>query len=172
MVSVFSLNAYAVGGDDRVTAETDKNVKLCVNDTKQSMRGIRACSRLLKDAGAASDLRSDIHVRRGLLYLNSEHLMKAGQDFEAASHYNAANEFAYLGQGFVAIFEKDYKKAASLFNDCRTHAETAPLAIYGRAMAKELMGDISGAKHDYQKAAELKPDWVAPLEELDRLNQL
>lgn len=141
----------------------------CFDSENNSSRGIRACSLLLREAGPQKELRSDIHVRRGLKYLSAGDFKKAGKDFRSAAKFNQMNEFASLGQGFVAIYQKDFENAIARFEDCNTHIKTEPLALYGRAMARKMLGDIEGARQDYARAAELRSGWQAPVDELNRL---
>ena len=41
-------------------------------------------------------------------------------------------------------------------------------AYFNRATARELLGDLEGAYHDYARAAELAPDWADPKTEFLR----
>ncbi|MBC6403049.1 MAG: hypothetical protein GDA39_07755 [Hyphomonadaceae bacterium] len=146
-----------------------EDVQICFNAVEGTYREIRACTRLLGKTGPRAALRSDIHVRRGLLYLGARRFDKAGQDFAAAAGYDDTNEFACLGKGFVALSQQDHAAALSGFDDCRMHSMTAPLAVYGRGAARELSGDLAGAKQDYGRAARMKTGWEAPLRALARL---
>ena len=134
-----------------------------------SSKAIRACSKAYKAAPPISEIRSQLVTRRGLLQLSAGRFDKASRDFKMAAKLNKENEFAHLGNGYAALMKQDYAEAVRLFNDCKTHKDAAPMAVYGLAMAKEMSGDRSGAIANYEKAAEMRPDWDAPRQEIDRV---
>ncbi len=154
-----------------VSSEAAENLRDCLqSDTRlASSKAIRACSKAYKASIPLYDIRSDILTRRGLLQLSAGRFDKASRDFKSASKLNEQNEFAYLGEGYAALLERDYTKAAKFFSDCMAHDKAAPLAIYGLAMTKELSGDIQGAAMSYERAASMRPDWEAPRIELARV---
>lgn len=154
-----------------VSSEAAENLRDCLQSDTQiaSSKAIRACSKAYRASIPLYDIRSDILTRRGLLQLSAGRFDKASRDFKSAAKLNKQNEFAYLGEGYAAILQQDYAKAAKFFNDCTTHDKAAPLAIYGLAMTKELSGDIQGAVQTYERAAKMRPDWQAPRAELARV---
>ena len=167
---VFSDNSItsALSG---VSSEAAENLRDCLqsNTDTASSKAIRACSKAYKAAIPLYDVRSDILTRRGLLQLSAGRFDKASRDFKSAAKLNNQNEFAYLGEGYTAMMKQDYAEAKKFFEDCTSHDKAAPLALYGLAMTKELLGDISGAAATYEMAAEMRPDWDAPRTELARV---
>jgi Tfp pilus assembly protein PilF len=167
---VFSDNSVssAVSG---VSSEVAENLRDCLQSDTQiaSSKAIRACSKAYKASIPIYDVRSDILTRRGFLQLSAGRFDKASRDFKSAAKLNRENEFAYLGEGYTALLEKDYAMAAKLFNDCTSHDKAAPLAIFGLAMTKEMSGDMKGAVESYKQAAKMRPDWQAPRAELARV---
>jgi len=143
----------------------------CLNADMEiaSSKAIRACSKAYKAAPPISEIRSQIVMRRGLLQLSAGRFDKASRDFKTAAKLNKENEIAYLGEGYAALMQQDYAEAARLFDDCKTHKDAAPMAIYGLAMAKEMSGDKLGAIANYEKAADMRPDWDAPRQEIARV---
>jgi len=154
-----------------MSVETAENIQDCLGADMQiaSSRSIRACSKAYKASIPDYEIRSRLMTQRGLLQLSAGRFDKAARDFKAAAKLNDENELAYLGQGYAAMMDKDYQAAIDYFNDCRTHEGAAPLAMYGLAMTKELSGDVGTAMSYYGEAAEMRPDWAAPREELGRL---
>ncbi len=154
-----------------VSSEAAENLRHCLQSDIQiaSSKAIRACSKAYKSSISLYDIRSDILTRRGLLQLSAGRFDKASRDFKSAAKLNKQNEFAYLGEGYAAILQQDYARAAKFFNDCTSHDKAAPLAIYGLAMTQELSGDIQGALRTYEQAAKMRPDWQAPRAELARV---
>jgi len=180
-VSLLGMSPAALAGDSNgsiitssfSTQDSDaaKNLRHCFSSDVEtaSSRAIRACSKAYKDSIPNYDIRSDILMRRGLLKLSAGRFEKASRDFKSAAKLNKVNEFAYLGQGYAALMQNDYKTAQILFEDCLSNGDAAPLAVYGLAMVQELSGDKLAAVKTYEKAAALRPDWTAPRDELLRI---
>ncbi len=164
-------NAITTSGLPVYDREAVKNLNHCFQADMElaSSKAIRACSKAYRNSVPRHDIRSDILTQRGLLQLSAGRFSKASRDFEKSAKLNNVNEFAYLGQGYSAIMEKDYTKAETLFKDCMSHGKAAPLAAYGMGIAQALSGDKDGAIAAFQKAAQLRPDWNAPKLELSKL---
>lgn len=155
-------------GLSKASSEAAQNLETCMSSTDGSSKAIRACSKALKSVVPNHAIKSNIYTRRGLLKLSAGRYDAASKDFKSAAKLNKENEFAYLGEGFASIMQEDYSAALDYFSDCQDHKKTAPLAVYGRAIAKELTGDTKGAYADFKQAAQMRPDWVAPRDELKR----
>ncbi len=155
-----------------VSSSAAQDLQNCLQSDMElaSSKAIRACSKAYKVSAPNYEVRSDILTRRGLLQLSAGRFDKASRDFKSAARLNDDNEFAYLGNGYAAIMQKDYASAAQYFNDCASHKDAAPLALYGLGLTKELSGDMTGAVESYRKAAAMRPDWQTPREELARLD--
>jgi len=106
------------------------------------------------------------------LQLSAGEFEKASRDFKAASKLSNVNELSHLGEAYAAVMRNDLKTAETLFNDCLSHGQTMPLAVYGLGVIREIGGDNRGAITAYERAASLKPDWKAPREEINRLQSL
>ncbi len=154
-----------------VVSNADQNIQLCMGSDVDAApnKAIRACTKAYRASIPNYDIKSDILTRRGWLQLSNGEYDRASRDFKSAAKLNNVNEIAFLGEGFTAMMRKDYATAIDYFNDCMTHNDAAPLAYYGLGMTKELTGDTSGALEAYKQAAELRPDWRAPREELSRI---
>ncbi len=154
-----------------VPAASIEAYETCVNAQEGTSKAIRACTKTIKHSVPNKELRSNLYLKRGLLNLDAGDYKDAARDFKSAGKLNRYNEYATLGAGFSAMMREDYRAALDSFNDCGAHNSTAPLAMYGRAMTKEMQGDRDGAKADYKRAAELKPGWQAPQVELVRMTE-
>lgn len=171
--SICASTAFANDGFDSTwQSPALQNFNQCFEADKAipANRAIRACTKALKESIPSYEIKSDLLTQRGFLQLTSGKIEKASRDFKKAAQLSNENEIAYLGQGLAAMENQDYETAISLFNDCKTHNTAAPLAYYSLGMAKELSGDKAGALKAFQHAAELRPDWEAPREELVRFN--
>lgn len=160
---VTSIPASMVSNSDLALLNT------CLNAEDGTSKEIRACSKSLRAIVPSHEIKSDIYTRRGLLQLSNGRYERASSDFTKAARLNGENEFAWLGQGYTAMMQRDYDQAMALFNDCDKHPTTAPLASYGKAMTLEMMGDKDAAIAEYKSAAESRPNWSAPRAELQRL---
>lgn len=154
-----------------VSAESLGNLENCLNSDVSiaASKAIRACSKAYRASIPSYEVRSKILMRRGLLQLSAGRFDKASRDFKTAARLNKQNEFAYLGQGYAALLEKNYDQAALYFEDCKTHNQAAPLAMYGLGMAKEMEGDYEAALANYNKASDMRPEWGAPQAEIKRV---
>lgn len=173
--SAYSNEVYSdssvTSGLSGVSSSALENLQDCLqSDTAiASSKAIRACSKAYKASIPLNDVRSDILTRRGVLQLSAGRFDKASRDFKSAAKLNNDNEFAYLGEGYAALLNRDPIKAVKFFNDCTSHDKAAPLAVFGLAMAKEMSGDMHGAVESYEQAANMRPDWQAPRAELARV---
>ena len=167
-------NSLIISGFSSVSSQDAKNLETCFTSDINiaSSKAIRACSKSYKNSIPNAETRSTILTRRGLLRLSAGDFDKASRDFKAASSLNNVNELSHLGEAFAAVMRNDVKTAEALFNDCLSHGKTKPLAIYGLGIISEMTGDSPSAISAYERAASLKPDWNAPREDLNRLQNL
>ena len=110
------------------------------------------------------NMRARAHYNRGTALDNLGQQERAKQDFDiaislmpdmAAAYNNRANVLRRMGALEAAV--ADYDKSIELGNPL------PHLPHYGRATAKEALGDIEGARADLTKALSLAPDY-APAE--------
>lgn len=160
-----------ISGLSKTNADAVENYQDCMQAEPRLAvdKAIRACTKAYKASIPNHEIRSNLLTRRGWLRLSSGQFDRAIRDFKSAATLNNDNELAFLGEGFAAMLDADYKTAVNYFNDCRTHDQAAPLAIYGLAMTKELTGDKQGAISAYQQASKMSPEWEAPRAELKRM---
>ena len=106
------------------------------------------------------NMRARAHYNRGTALDNLGQQERAKQDFDiaislmpdmAAAYNNRANVLRRLGALEAAV--ADYDKSIELGNPL------PHLPHYGRATAKEALGDIEGARADLTKALSLAPDY-------------
>lgn len=172
----FSLLATPALANDPVQAIQMRDVTQAQQDmiedcfTEQSSsRAIRACSDFIRQSVPDNNVRAGLHMRRGLHQLAMGRLDKAGADFERAAVLSDQDDFARLGQGFVAVMNQDLTMARAQFRDCSKTKATAPLAEYGLGLTYQIAGDTDKAKDAYERAVELRPGWELANKQLDTL---
>lgn len=164
-----SMSSGLMSVDSRAAQDLD----VCLNadlSSSELSRAKHACTRSLKASIPSYTLRSKILTKRGFIQLSDGKFKRACRDFSQAIKLDANNEYAVLGQGFTAVMDADYQGAVKYFNAGMADAKVKPLALYGRAMARELSGNVSGAYADYKAATVLLPSWNAPQNELVRFS--
>lgn len=91
------------------------------------------------------------------------------EDFNAAIGVDPEMAESYVNRGAYLLREQRYADALPELNRGIELGPTQPWrAYYNRAVAREQLNDVRGAYEDYTKAAELKPDWEPPKQELAR----
>jgi tetratricopeptide (TPR) repeat protein len=109
------------------------------------------------------------HVNRGILRLRRGDLEGALEDFDMATRLDPNEPEAYLNRGSVLLRNARAVDAISQFDTAIAKNTRRPaLAHYARAVAYEEAGNVRAAYRDYQRAAELAPDWSQPRAELSR----
>ena len=108
---------------------------------------------------------------RGTLYVERRAFEAARQDFERAIALDPALGEPFVNHGAVLIWERDYSGAiAEITHGLAMSPGEPEKAYYNRALAYEYSGDLKAAYADYEKAAELKPDWAQPKTDLARFS--
>lgn len=108
-------------------------------------------------------------VNRGVIHLLRRDAGKALEDFNRAIEWRPELGEAYVNRGAALILKGDYQAAVESINrGLQLGADDPHEAYFNRAIALEKLDDARGAYADYQRAAELKPDWALPRQELAR----
>jgi tetratricopeptide (TPR) repeat protein len=108
-------------------------------------------------------------VNRGVIHLLRRDSGKALADFDRAIAWRPDLGEAYVNRGAALILRGDFAGAvASINRGLELGAEDPHEAYFNRAIARERLDDIRAAYEDYRRAAELKPDWALPRQELAR----
>ena len=163
-------NASMNNGLTAVQSPIQASLNECLS-TESSSRAIRACSEALR-LTPVTEVRSALYVKRAFLNLSQDKMKAASRDFKYAHKLGASPDYLRLGEGYQALMKGDTTRAVSIFDDCSGDKKTTSMAVYGRAIAKEMLGDKTGAAADYKYASELAPEWSAPSVEYQRIQGL
>jgi tetratricopeptide (TPR) repeat protein len=115
--------------------------------------------------------RAGTYVNRGVLKLRRAAFPDASRDFDLALRIKPNLGEAYVNRGAASIGRKRYAESLPDINrGLELGVEEPAKAYYNRALAYEGLEDAKAAYFDYQKAAEINPEWTAPREQLTRFS--
>ena len=150
--------------------------QLCSETAKNMERGIAPPLHAIEDCTTAIDyenLRSrdlaGTHINRGILYMNRGLYTEAKRDFDAALTIVPTIGEAYVDRGAALVGLRSFTDAIADIDRGLTLNPAEPeKAYFNRGLANEGLDNIPAAYRDYSRAAELKPGWTPPLNELSR----
>ena len=131
---------------------------------------LRECDRAIVQADLSTHERAKSHINRGIILINIGHAESALIDFGRAdsldpdlmaeSATNRAAALILLERYSEAVEAADYAVEAGTRSEAN--------ALYNRAVAFELLGDIRSAYLSYREAAAVAPEWSRPRDALAR----
>ena len=130
---------------------------------------ISLCTTALKQEQMEPRDRAGTYINRGTLLLLTRDYAAALADFDKATQLGPELGEAWVNRAAALIGLQRFSEAVS--NSDRGIAlnpKEPEKAYFNRATARELLGDLEGAYHDYARASELAPDWADPKIELVR----
>ncbi len=130
---------------------------------------IEVCTIALREGVLATHDLAATYNNRGVLYFVQSSFAEAAADFEDARRLDATIAEVHVNHGATMIALKKWAEGvASLDKGIALEPAEIEKAFYNRAIANEELGNVRGAYLDYRKAAELKPDWEQPRQQLTR----
>jgi tetratricopeptide (TPR) repeat protein len=110
-------------------------------------------------------------VDRGAIYMQHKQFGLAKLDFDKAIGLDPNNANAYVDRGGVLIAQKHYADAiADIDHGLSLNPDQPEKAYFNRAIADEDLKDLKSAYADYQKAAQINPNWAPAKAELARFS--
>jgi tetratricopeptide (TPR) repeat protein len=132
-------------------------------------RSVLACTTALEVENLNFRDRARTYVNRGVLQMRQREFQAARADFDAAAEIDPGLGEAYVNRGATFVGEERYREGVEQIDKGLTLGVKDPeKAFFNRGLAYEGLGDIKAAYKDYSRAAELKPEWLAPKTELAR----
>ncbi|WP_346764234.1 hypothetical protein [Caulobacter sp. SLTY] len=129
---------------------------------------LEICTRALAEGLAARD-RAGTLVNRGVIRMRAKAYGPAARDFEEAIRLQPDLGEAFVNRGVLRMADRDYAGALAEIDRGLTLGVDEPAkAYFNRALAKEGIGDATGAWADYRQAQALDPEWDAPAKMLVR----
>jgi tetratricopeptide (TPR) repeat protein len=150
--------------------------QLCSQTAKNLERGIAPPSHAIEDCSTAIDYESlpqrdlaGTHINRGILYMSRMAYAEAKRDFDAALAIMPTIGEAYVDRGAALVGLRSYRDAiADIDRGLALNSDEPEKAYFNRGLAHEGLDDVQAAYRDYARAAELKPGWAPPINELSR----
>ena len=150
--------------------------QLCSETAKNMEHGIAPPPRAIEDCTTAIDYENltgrdlaGTHINRGILYMNRGLYADAKRDFDSALAIAPTVGEAYVNRGAALVGLKSFNEAiADIDRGLALNPDEPEKAYFNRGLAHEGLDDIPAAYRDYSHAAELKPGWAPPLNELSR----
>ena len=132
---------------------------------------LEVCNTALEESFLNSRNRSATLINRGIVYLYRGEYAQALADFDDAIEADPSLAEGYTHRGLALLAYHDYRSAIEAFDRGLALDPSEPAKVYfNRAIAHEELGEVSAAYHDYQRAAELAPDWSPAQRELTRFH--
>jgi tetratricopeptide (TPR) repeat protein len=132
---------------------------------------MRLCTLALDDEALRGDDRASTLVNRGVIQLRREAYPEARADFDAAGRIAPKLGEVYVNRGAAYLGEDRFADGLREIDQGLALGVKQPgRAYYNRALANESLGDVKAAYRDFQRAAQLDPNWSAPKEELARFS--
>ena len=131
--------------------------------------GFDICNQALQDPKLSRRDEAATYTNRGVIRL------QAGDTYGALSDSDIAIKLMpYVGETYVdrgaalLALDRSAEELQSIDYGMSLGMQKIHLAYFDRAVAKEKVGDIRGAYFDYKKSAELRPDFVLAVQQLER----
>ncbi|HOI00736.1 MAG TPA: tetratricopeptide repeat protein [Bacteroidales bacterium] len=108
----------------------------------------------------------------GLHYQETERFNEAFETYNRIIRLEPGFKQAYYNIGFIhLVYLGVYDEAARYFNQAIQVDPNYVEAYYNRGYSLEKAGDVMGARRDYNKALELRPNYPLAVEGLNRLDK-
>jgi tetratricopeptide (TPR) repeat protein len=131
-------------------------------------RALEQCNGALLEALEPRD-RAGTHVNRGIVHMNRHAHQLALADFDRAITLAPDLAEGHINRGAALLARGDYEGALAAINrGLELTPEEPARAYYNRGVANEELGNVREAYEDYQRAAQLAPQWGQPRIELAR----
>ena len=168
MGSPAAMAAFTVFGNGKA--------QLCAQAARAEEKGaaptiqaLEVCSRAIDSENLELRDLAGSYINRGILYIARAKFKESKSDFDSAIALMPELGEAYLNRGAALVALKRYRDAIADLDRSLTMNPAEPeKAYFNRGLAEEGLDDIQSAYRDYVRAAELKPDWLPPRNELAR----
>ncbi len=131
--------------------------------------GIDSCTQAIATQPMSDRDMAGTYVNRGVIYMAMASFVAAQHDFEQAIKLDPKMGEALVNHGGALIAQKKYADGiAEISRGLEFNPSEPEKAYFNRGLAYESLDDLKAAYYDYSKAAELKPEWNEPRDELAR----
>jgi tetratricopeptide (TPR) repeat protein len=160
--AVSILGGNTAGRDCYVAAELKR-------ETRSSLA---TCARALEVDSLSRRDRAATMVNRGIIHMQARDLESAVKDYRAAIALDPDLAEARVNLGIALLHRGGQDQAAiDMLTEALQMKPARPeVALYTRAVAHEMVGNVREAYEDYSAAAALAPEWKEPAEQLKRFS--
>ena len=132
-------------------------------------RAIEVCTMAIESESMNRRDLAGTYVNRGVLKMRRKAYRDARGDFNIAVKLAPTMGEAFVNRGGALVGEQRYEQAlADIDHGLELTPEEPEKAYYNRGLAHEGLNQIVKAYFDYKRAADLKPEWEPPRQELLR----
>ena len=165
---VITLNGGYSEWCEQVARGTGKSMTIELTGTRLNISPLELCTLAIRE-DASGHSRAANYNNRGVLLFAEDRLEEALQDFQQAIQLRETLANAHANRGYPLVALGRWTEAVTaLDRGIALGAEEAAKAHFSRAIAHEELGQLREAYQDYTSAAELDPQWDAPIQELSR----
>lgn len=139
---------------------------------RETRSSLSVCGRALEIEGLSRRDRAATLVNRGIIHMQARDLESALVDYRAAIAIDRELAEAHVNLGIALLHRGGQDQAAveTLTRALEMKPARPEVALYSRAVAHEMLGNVREAFEDYSAAAAVAPDWKEPIEQLKRFS--
>ena len=139
---------------------------------RETRASLDVCSRALDLDSLTRRDRAATLVNRGIIHMQARDLENAVADYRSAIALDPGLAEAHVNLGIALLHRGGQDQAAidSLTRALEMKPDKPEVALYTRAVAHEMLGNVREAYEDYAAAAALAPEWKEPAEQLKRFS--
>ena len=139
---------------------------------RETRSSLSVCGRALEIEGLSRRDRAATLVNRGIIHMQARDLESALVDYRAAIAIDRELAEAHVNLGIALLHRGGQDQAAveTLTRALEMKPARPEVALYSRAVAHEMLGNVREAFEDYSAAAAVAPDWKEPVEQLKRFS--
>ena len=142
----------------------------CSSDAKQGLHDTHAleiCTLALNQGGLDEHDRAGTYVNRAAMEVQNQDWEQANLDFLQALKIKPDMGEAHVGEGAYLVSMQRWAEAeAEVSRGLALGSEEPEKGYYFRGLARWGQENFKGAYFDFQKAAELKPTWALPRQQM------
>lgn len=139
---------------------------------RETRSSLAICTRALEVDSLTRRDRGATLVNRGIIHMQARDLESAIRDYRAAIALDPDLPEAHVNLGIALLHRGGQDQAAieTLTRALEMGPSRPEVALYSRAVAHEMIGNVREAFEDYSAAAAAAPDWKEPAEQLKRFS--
>jgi tetratricopeptide (TPR) repeat protein len=174
--ALFAAATWAGAADAAATilggSSAGRDCYLAAELRRDTRTSVAICTRALDVDALSRRDRAATLVNRGIIHMQARDLESAVADYRAAIALDQGLAEAHVNLGIALLHRGGQDQAAieTLTRALAMKPARPEVALYSRAVAHEILGNVREAFEDYSAAAAAAPDWKEPAEQLKRFS--